>query len=101
MNTSLEQGEPDNKTELYEAFNDAAKVSSTSGFRFDTTPVEAQLAAVDNIFQQYGFVLENGGFEPDEVDDVIEKFKEAMDEAGYQDVLKAVTDQYNSWKSSK
>lgn len=101
MNVSLEAGEPDDKVELYKKFNDEAKVSNTLGFRFDTTPVEAQLSAVNNVHSQYGAVLENGGFAPDEVDDVLEKYKEAMDEAGYQEVLKELTTQYDNWKASK
>lgn len=101
MNVSLEAGEPDDKVELYEKFNDDAETSVSAGFRFDSTPVEAQLSAVSSVFKQYGFVLENGGFAPDEVDDVLEKYKEAMDEAGYQEVLKEVTTQYDDWKASK
>lgn len=101
MNVSLEAGEPDNKIDLYKKFNDEAKVSNTLGFRFDTTPVEAQLSAVYNVHSQYGTVLENGGFAPDEVDDVLEKYKEAMDEAGYQEVLTELTTQYDNWKASK
>ena len=101
MNVSLEAGEPDDKVELYEKFNDNAKTSVSAGFRFDSTPVEAQLSAVNSVFQQYGFGLENGGFAPDEVDDVLEKYKEAMDEAGYQEVLKEVKTQYDDWKASK
>ena len=49
---------------------------------------------------QYGFVLENGGFASDEVDSVLEKYKAAMDEAGYQDVYAAAVEQYNDWKAS-
>lgn len=101
MKVSLEAGEPDDKVELYEKFNDDAETSVSAGFRFDSTSVEAQLSAVSSVFKQYGFVLENGGFAPDEVDDVLEKYKEAMDEAGYQEVLKEVTTQYDDWKASK
>lgn len=99
-NLSLESGEPDNKIEMYEAFNDAAKPSISSGFRFDSSSVEAQISAVGNVVSQYGFVLENGGFASDEVDSVLEKYKAAMDEAGYQDVYAAAVEQYNDWKAS-
>lgn len=101
MCVSLEENEPDNKTELYEAFNEAAKVSITSGFRFDTTPVEAELAAVKSVVDQYGIVIENGGFASDRVDEVLAEYKEAMYEAGYEKVYQEVKDQYDAWKSAQ
>lgn len=101
MNVSLEAGEPDNKTDLYEEFNRNAKTSISAGFRFDSTPVEAQLASVESVAKKYGMVLENGGFAPEEVDEILKKYKEEMDEAGYQELLTEVTNQYEEWKSSK
>lgn len=98
---SLESGEPANKVELYEAFNNDSKPSIASGFRFDKTAVEAQLAACSNVQERYGFILENGGYSAAEVDDVLQKFRAALDEAGFQDVLAELTAQYNAWKENK
>lgn len=98
---SLEEGEPANKVELYEAFNNDAKESIATGFRLDKTPIEAPLAACTNVLDTYGFVLENGGYAPEDVDDALEEFQAALDEAGYQDVLKEVTRQYDEWKAQQ
>ena len=53
--------EPDNKAELYDAFNGGAETSCAAGFRFNKAPVEAAYTACQALFEQYGFQLENGG----------------------------------------
>jgi len=91
--------EPDNKAELYEGFNGGAKTSVAAGFRFDKAPVEAAYSACANLFEQYGFALENGGVPADAVDDYIAQYQADLDAAGYQDVLAEFTRQYNEWKA--
>ncbi|MCR5033637.1 MAG: ABC transporter substrate-binding protein [Lachnospiraceae bacterium] len=90
--------EPANKAELYEAFNGGANTSCAAGFRFDKSPVEAQYSACSALFEQYGFVLENGGVPAADVDAYIEQYQAALDEAGYQDVLAEFQSQYDAWK---
>jgi len=90
--------EPANKAELYKDFNGGAKTSPAAGFRFDKTPVEDKYTACANLFEQYGFVLENGGVAPEDVDAYIEEYQNALDEAGYQDVLAEFQSQYDAWK---
>ena len=92
-------GEPENKADLYKDFNGGAKTSPAAGFRFDKTPVEAQFAACQNVFETYGFPLENGGFAAADVDATIEAYQAALDEAGYQDVLAEFQSQYDAWKA--
>ena len=75
------------------------KTSPAAGFRFDKTPVEAQLAACQNVFETYGFPLENGGFAAADIDATIEAYQAALDEAGYQDVLAEFQAQYDAWKA--
>lgn len=101
MITSLEDGEPDNKAELYKDFNEGAKTSSAAGFRLDKSDIEAKYTACLNVFDQYGFVLENGGYASADIDSTLEEYQKALDEAGYQDVLKAAQSQYDDWKASK
>lgn len=98
---SLEEGEPENRVELYEAFNQESLSSCASGFRFDGTSVEAQNAACTNVYNQYGYVLEQGGYNEADVDSIIQEFQNALDEAGYQDILKEAQDQYEAWKATK
>jgi putative aldouronate transport system substrate-binding protein len=101
LNLSLETGEPENKVELYKNFNDASTPSCASGFRFDKSNIEDKYAACTNVFDEFGFPLENGGSSPADVDKQIEAFQKALDEAGYQDILAEAQKQYNDWKATK
>jgi len=92
--------EPDDKADLYEGFNGGANTSCAAGFRFDKTPVEAQYTACAAQFDQYGFPLENGAIPADAVDDFIAEYQEALDGAGYQEVLAEFQRQYNEWKGA-
>jgi len=91
--------EPDNKAELYKDFNGGAETSVAAGFRFDKTPVEAAYTACSNLFEEYGFALENGGIPSADVEKTIEEYQAKLDAAGYQDVLAEFQNQYNTWKA--
>lgn len=91
-------GEPENKADLYKDFNGGANTSCAAGFRFDKTSVDAQFSACQNVFEQYGFVLENGGVAVADVESTIAAYQAALDEAGYQDILAEFQKQYNEWK---
>lgn len=93
-----EQGEPENKAELYKDFNGGANTSCAAGFRFDKSPVADKYAACQTVFEQYGFVLENGGVAVADVDSTISAYQAALDEAGYQDVIAEFQKQYDAWK---
>lgn len=93
-------GEPANKAELYKAFNGGAKTSPAAGFRFDKTPVDAAFSACQNVFETYGFPLENGGFAAADVEATIAAYQTALDEAGYQDIIAEFQRQYNEWKAN-
>lgn len=91
--------EPDNKADLYDAFNGGALTSCAAGFRFDKKPVEAEYAACQALFEQYGFALENGAVPADDVEAYIEQYQADLDAAGYQKCLEEFTRQYNEWKA--
>ena len=55
--------------------------------------------ACQNVFNEYGFALENGGYGVDQIEDTIAQYQAALDEAGYQDVLAAFQAQYDEWKA--
>lgn len=93
------ENEPDYKASLYMDFNGGALTSCASGFRFDKSPVEEKYNACHALFEQYGFVLENGGVPEAEVDARIQEYQAALDDAGYQDVLAEFSRQYEVWKA--
>ena len=84
--------------QMYIDFNSSADISCANGFQFDKTPVEAQYTACQSVFEEYGFVLENGGYASADVPSVIQAYQAALDEAGYQDVLAEFQKQYNEFK---
>lgn len=91
--------EPDNKADLYIDFNGGANTSCAAGFRFDKSPVDAQFTACKNVFEQYGFALENGGIPSSDVESTIDAYYAALNEAGYQDVVNEFVSQYDAWKA--
>lgn len=93
--------EPADKADLYESFNGNAETSCAAGFRFDKEPVAAQYSACQNVQAIYGAPLELGGYAEADVEATIEAYQAALDEAGYQDVLKEFTAQYEAWKAVK
>ena len=95
---TLVAGEPDDKVQMYNDMNGSAQASCAAGFRFNPAPVEAELAACNNVFDQYGFVLECGGYASADVADIIAEYNAALDEAGYQTVLAEFSAQYDAWK---
>lgn len=93
------QGEPENKIDLYVQFNDNANVSSAAGFRFDSSEVQAEIAACNSIYEQYGYVLQNGGYRKDQIDSTLAEFQTALDNAGFQKILTEASTQYEAWKA--
>ncbi|NJP40577.1 ABC transporter substrate-binding protein [Oscillospiraceae bacterium HV4-5-C5C] len=98
---SIVKGNPADSVSLYEDFNNNSVESSASGFRPDYSSVEAQWSACQSVYDQYGYTLEEGGYAPADVESALAQYQSALDEAGYQDVLKAIQTQYDSWKAAK
>ncbi len=96
-----EYNEPDNKADLYLDFNGSAATAVGAGFRFDKAPVDAAYEACKQVFNEYGFILECGGFAPSEVEAKIAAYQEALDKAGFQEVLAEFQNQYNTWKAAQ
>ena len=78
--------------------NKSAKTSPAMGFTFDAGNLKTQYTAVDNVISQYLPGLICGSLDPDTE---ITKFVQALNDAGYQDILKAKQEQLDSWKSVK
>ncbi len=90
--------EPDDKANLYIDFNGGANTTCSSDFRFDRKPVTRAYRDCQLLFDKYGFALENGGIPEDQVDEVIEKYQYALNQAGYRYVLMTFRGQYRRWK---
>lgn len=97
---TLELGEPENKVELYDTFNNGASGTVANGFRFDHSSVDAQYSACVNLFTEYGQSLEMGAYGVDEVEAKIAEYQQKLDDAGYQEVLAEAQKQYEAWKAA-
>lgn len=63
-----------------------AKIFAENGFSFDDGNSE-QFAACKASYEQYGFVLENGGFASDDLDFAVERFESSLTAACYDEVF--------------
>ncbi len=95
---SLLAEEPDNKVELYDEFNSAGIPSPAMGFRFDSTNVEAEYAAVANAEIEFGYLLETGFIDPQTG---IPEYVDALNNAGLQTILNEMQAQYDTWLAAK
>lgn len=98
MAPTLQVGEAEDKKELYDTFNKEAKVAVNSGFYFDTTKVEAEVAAIQAAYDEYQNLLELGFYNPD---DYLPKFQEALKTAGVDKVIAEIQSQYDAWLQVK
>ena len=98
---TLNVTEPDNKVEMYDEFNNAAKGTVASGFRPNKAPVEAQYTACLGVFDEFGKSLELGAYGSADVEAKIAEYQAALDAAGYQEVLAEFQNQYNTWKAAQ
>lgn len=78
------ESESPTKWEEFEAFNEQGVRSPAFGFSFDSRPVEAEVAAVFTIMNQYRTLLESGSVDPDEV---VPEFLRAAKAAGLDAII--------------
>lgn len=78
--------------------NRGAKTSPAMGFTFDSSQLKTQYTAVKNVISQYLGGLLCGSLDPDTE---IDKFVKALNDAGYQDILKAKQEQLDAWSSAQ
>lgn len=78
--------------------NKTAKTSPAMGFTFDSKKLKTQYTAVGNVISQYLPGLLCGSLDPDTG---IEKFVNALNDAGYQDILAAKQEQLDAWMAQK
>lgn len=88
--------------ERLEAYNqsieDAGRISSAFGYSFDSTAVSSQKSAVQNVIKEYESILTHGSVDPDEV---LPQFLDALESAGYSEVIAANQEQFDEWRANK
>lgn len=88
-----ENDEPD-LWERTKAWNETGYVSKAYGFVYDSTPVATEVAAVQNIYDQYKMALECGAVDPDEV---LPEMNQILYAAGLQEIIDEKQKQLDIW----
>lgn len=78
--------------------NEEAKTSPAMGFTFDSSKLNTQYTAVKNAISQYLPGLLCGSVDPNTE---LAKFDQALQDAGYQDILNAKQEQLDAWKAAQ
>lgn len=97
--TPLMAGDADNKWELYEEFNAQCKLAKTATFVADTTPVAAEIAAVNAALDEYKKVLNFGASEDPLA--TLEEFRTALKDAGVEKVVAELQAQWDAYKAAQ
>ncbi len=95
---SLTVDQADDYIAALEAFNEKGTAVPCMGFHFDSTPVSAEYAAVNNVVEQYAYLLETGFIEPEEG---IPQYLSALSEAGVDVVIAEMQAQYDAWLAAE
>jgi len=82
----------------FKNFNDAAVGTKTLGFIFDPTPVKSQIAACNNVWDQYVPALETGTVDPEEY---VPMMLEAFKDAGADEIIAEKQKQLDAWLEGK
>lgn len=97
--TKTLDGDPVNKWDEFQKFNDASKMAPSLGFKLDTSSIQTELAGIGNVMQEFKALLYGGG-SPD-VDKTLEDFNKRLYEQGLQKVINEIQKQVDTWKASK
>ncbi|MFP4977584.1 ABC transporter substrate-binding protein [Paenibacillus sp. CN-4] len=96
MITYLNEGDPENKWEEFKKFNDAGVNAPLLGFNFDTSKVTNEIAAVQNVKEEFWASLMTGTVEPEEY---LPKANEKFKAAGLDKIIAEAQSQIDAWKA--
>lgn len=96
--TDVLDNEPETKWDEFRQFNDDSENSPILGFKFDTTPVSNQIAAINNVIEEFERVLYSGSVD---IDEYLTKFNNKLKEQGLDKVIEEAQKQLDAWKSNQ
>ncbi|MBD2848179.1 ABC transporter substrate-binding protein [Paenibacillus sp. IB182496] len=94
MLLNLNENDPDNKWDVFKEFNAEGVASPILGFNFDSANVSTQMAAIQNVKEQYWSALMTGTVDPDEY---LPTALEAFKQAGMDEVITEAQAQLDEW----
>ncbi len=93
-----DQSYPKDTLEQFKVFEDNNTPSPALGFNFDTTPVQTQIAAINNVISQFYPPLVKGTVNPDQY---LPMFIQKLKDAGVDELISEMQSQYDQWKSEQ
>lgn len=89
--------DPDLFTQMKE-LNKTAEAKPNRGFKFDQTPVENELAAVNNVYAEYYSMLCTG--QNADVDDLVDEFIAELKANGMDKIVAEAQSQLDAWRAA-
>ncbi|MEK3716486.1 MULTISPECIES: ABC transporter substrate-binding protein [unclassified Paenibacillus] len=93
----LNEGDPENKWEEFKKFNDAGINAPLLGFNFDTSKVTNEIAAVQNVKEEFWAPLMTGSVDSEEY---LTKANEKLKAAGLDKIIAEAQTQIDAWKAA-
>ncbi|GAB6168300.1 ABC transporter substrate-binding protein [Clostridium carnis] len=90
--------EPANKWDEFEKFNNAAKESPALGFKFDPAKVSNEIAAMNNVLEEFKSTIYSGSVD---VNEYLTKLNNKLKEQGIDKVIAEMQSQIDAWKANK
>ncbi|WP_054950943.1 ABC transporter substrate-binding protein [Numidum massiliense] len=98
MITYLTEDDPDDKWDQFDKFNESATDAPLLGFNFDPANVSTELAAVNNVKDEYWAALMTGSVDPKEY---LPKASKKFKEAGLDKIMEEAQKQIDEWRASQ
>lgn len=92
------QGYPENFGELVQELNDNSNQDTNLGFIFDPTNVENEIAACNNVIDQYYKTLQKG--QTDDIDAQVDAFIADLKANGSDTIVEEAQNQLTAWRES-
>lgn len=90
--------EPETKWEEFKQFNDSAETSPLLGFKFDTTPVTNELAAINNVMEEFKATIYSGSVD---IDEYLAKLNDKLKAQNIDKVIEEAQKQLDKWKAAQ
>ena len=92
--TKVLDNEPETKWDEFQEFNDAAKESAVLGFKFDTSKVTNEIAAINNVLEEFKSTIYSGSVA---VDEYLDKLNKKLKDQGIDRVIEEMQTQLDAW----
>lgn len=95
--TYVTESEPLTKWDEFQEFNDAAETSPALGFKFDSSSVSTEIAAINNVLSEFKATLYSGSVD---VNEYLGKLNDKLYQQGLEKVINEMQKQMDEWKAS-